>query len=58
MIEWIAFGFAVAGLLGYGLVFFFGDLFLKTDDQLRRTMDAVLWCLVIGLALSTFAALR
>lgn len=58
MIEWIAFGFAVAGLLSYGLVFFFGDLFLKTDDQLRRTMDLVLWCLVLGLALSTFAALR
>ena len=58
MIEKVAFAFAVVGLAGYAAVVFFGDLFLKTDDQLRRTMDAVLWCLVIGLALSTFAALR
>lgn len=58
MIERLAFGFAAFGFAGYAAVVFFGDLFLKTDNQLRRTMDAVLWCLVIGLALSTYAALH
>lgn len=27
----------------------FGDRFLKTDRELRRWMDTILWCMVIGL---------
>ena len=43
----------------FGATVFFGDMFLKTDDQLRRTMDAVMWCLVLGLlALSMDAFVR
>ena len=43
----------------FGATVFFGDKFLKTDDQLRRTMDAIMWCLVLGLlALSADAFAR
>lgn len=43
---------ACAALL-FGATVFFGDVLIKTDDQLQATMDTIIWCLILGsLALS------
>lgn len=39
---------ACAALL-FGATVLFGDKLIKTDDQLQAAMDAIMWCLVLGL---------
>ena len=58
-LTYIGLALSSCAALLFGATVFFGDRFLKTDDQLRRTMDAVMWCLVLGLlALSMDAFVR
>lgn len=40
---------AAAAAVMLFLVAFFGDLFIRTDEALRRWMDAIMWCIVGGL---------
>ena len=40
---------AAAAVVMLFLVMFFGDVFLKSDRDLRRWMDAIMWCMVVGL---------
>lgn len=48
-LTYIGLALSSCAALLFGATVFFGDKFLKTDDQLRRTMDAIMWCLVLGL---------
>ena len=48
-LTYIGLALSSCAALLFGATVFFGDRFLKTDDQLRRTMDAIMWCLVLGL---------
>ena len=40
---------ATAAVVMLFLVMFFGDVLLKSDRDLRRWMDAIMWCMVVGL---------
>lgn len=54
---WLAyagFAFAAAALALFLAVVFFADVFLKSDDQLRRTMDRILWSIILSLACLSF----
>ena len=55
----ISFGGVALAAVAVGMLFlvvFFGDVFLKTDQALRRWMDAIMWCLTVGLLLSSVCA--
>lgn len=47
---------AAAAVVMLFLVVFFGDLFLKSDRALRRWMDAIMWCMVGGLFVTSVVA--
>lgn len=47
---------AAAAVVMLFLVVFFGDLFLKSDRALRRWMDAIMWCMVGGLFVTSAVA--
>lgn len=38
------------------LVVFFGDLFLKSEREIRSWMDTILWCIVGGLFVTAVVA--
>ena len=53
VLTYIGLAFSACAALLFGATVFFGDALIKTDDQLRATMDTIVWCLVLGmLALS------
>jgi len=53
VLTYIGLALSACAALLFGATVFFGDVLIKTDDQLRATMDTIVWCLVLGmLALS------
>lgn len=53
ILTYIGLALSACAALLFGATVFFGDVLIKTDDQLRATMDTIMWCLVLGmLALS------
>lgn len=53
ILTYIGLALSACAALLFGATVFFGDVLIKTDDQLRATMDTIVWCLVLGmLALS------
>lgn len=45
------FGLASLAFLAFVVVAFFGDLFVKTDRQLRLAMDWILWSVLLSLVM-------
>lgn len=53
VLTYIGLALSACAALLFGATVFFGDVLIKTDDQLRATMDTIMWCIVLGcLALS------
>lgn len=49
VLTYVGLALSVCAVLLFVKTVFFGDLFLKTDNQLQKTMDAIMWCIVLGL---------
>ena len=60
--QWVHMGAGAGVLLAcaavgvFLAVAFFGDLFLKSDEALRKAMDAVLYLMLAALAVVAFVA--
>lgn len=50
----VVLAFAAAGL--FSAVALFGDMFVRSDDQLRRLMDAVMYLLLAAVAVTAVVA--
>ena len=45
---------ACAAIVAFAAVTVFGDLFIKSDDVLRKTMDAILFTILAAVAVVAF----
>lgn len=47
---------AAAAVVMLFLAVFFGDLFIRTNEALRKWMDAIMWCMTGGLFVTAAVA--